>query len=1087
VTMAELRSRSNLTQTRRIAAVIGVVAILALGLEGASTQWDLLALVAFVALTVAVVVGFVESWSKPPATEHRDATSSEPSNFVNGRRWLVAFMAVALGAIVAIQIWFAPGTAVAGGDVTFPNGLAWLGRVFSPWAFSGANLGGPNLLRSHLPWGLLAGVVQSVGGSAELAQRIWYTLLFTGAGVAAVALLRTLGMRPLAAACGAYVYLFNGYVLGWVGVNSTHLAALAILPGILACVLAASKGTVRVSIGVILLAASAPIVGVASDNPPLVLVILLPVLLCPLLAGWLWGRAAAKRGLRVLAVGLPILTLASLYWVVPEALAYSSLGNPNFTPTTSWGFTEIRATLGNALWLNNAWAWGHPEYVPYATDYLVQPLALAKYLLPALAFAPLTFLKRDPGWISGVRVDLLRVSVAFAAVALVFVFLSTGTLPPGSLVFNLLYSLPGGVLLREPGRFLMLAALAYSVLIAVTATSIAALLHVTLRRSFAKDWLGSVRAAVARILPYGRERARLNADRPVLRLFVPLLPLTGTILLLASLVPAYPLMTGAVVPGQRANLPSTQVSLPVYWQRMFDDVNRDPTTGALLVLPPDDYYAMPYRFLYYGPDTFIVQSVARHVILPNPQGYIQRSPQLLAATAAVATNLLNSDDAAAARIITAMQSSLILVRGDIDPNSFLLPNRHIISPQSLSRALRASQHFTLVHREGPLELYRITDPVPGELASTPSFATVNTPSPDLSILSLFPAGTDLVTEAPEPGVPGVFALPDLSLWDVSAGKLSSSLQVPAVGWTYHLDELGAKGPGLTLTSAAVTGANQALTVSAALTSQNLVPNGDFSQGLWQPRVGNCAAFNPGTTLISASVVDGPQSLMAMRLSAAIDSACESKVLNWTSGPFLLRLKFRHIVGASPRLCLFDVGTGQCVSAPAIPTGSGWQQYQAVIVPGPNATGLRLYLYSDDAQTCQGGSCTASLTTNDYADVEAFSLPAAPRGVIVATPQKTASAAQLVVLRDTYSSDWQGPSGSRHVVVDGLFNGWVGSTATTDVSYGPGPLLTAATVVSPVTLVAVGVLGVRPAIPPTRRAGKRLFALVKHLRRSKRSL
>jgi hypothetical protein len=931
---------------------------------------------------------------------------------------------------------------------------------------------------------VLLGVVQSVGGSAELAQRIWYTLLFTGAGLAAVALLRTLGMRPLAAACGAYVYLFNGYVLSWIGINTNHLAALAILPAVLACVLAASKGTVRVSIAVILLAASAPAVGLASDNPPLVLVILLPALLCPLLAGWLWGRMAAKRGLRVLVLGLPILTLASLYWLVPAALAYSSLGNPSFTPITSWEFSEIRATLGNALWLNNAWAWGHPEYVPYANDYLVQPLAMAKYLLPALAFAPLAFLKRDPARLRGAGVDLLAVSVVSAAVALVFVFLSTGTTPPGSVVFNLLYSLPGGVLLREPGRFLMLAALAYSVLIAVSATYVTVLLHGKLRRSFAKDWLRSVTRAFRGLLPYGRQLGTRGVDRPVLRLFVPLVPVIGALLFVASLAPAYPLMTGAVVPGQRINLPPTHVSLPVYWQRMFDDINRDPTTGALLVLPPDDYYAMPYRFGYYGPDGFIVQSIARHVIVPNPQGYIQRSPALLAASAAVATNLMNLNDGAAARIISAMQSSLILVRGDIDPNAFLIPNRHITSPQSLSRVLRASQHFTPVRREGPLELYRVTDPVPNELATATSFVTVNTSSPDLSLLSLLPLGTDLVSEPPQQGVPAVFALPDLSLWDVSNGRLSSSLRVPAAGWTYQLDQLGGEAPGLTLTSAADTGGSQALTVGVALASQNLVPNGDFSQGLWQQRVGNCAAYHPGTQLIGASIVEGPQRQNAMRLSAGVDLACENTLLNWTGGPILLRLKFQHVVGAQPYLCLFDAGTGRCLAAPALPTGSGWQQYQAVILPGPFATGLRLYLYSPAAQSCQGGSCTTSQTTNDFADVQAFSLPAAPHAVVVATPEESGSAEHLVVLRDSYSPDWHGPSGGQHVLVDGLFNGWVGRAVSFEIGYGPGPLLTAATVVSLATLVGVAAVGVAPETPPTRRAIRKLVDFVRNRRRSR---
>src|SRR4029077_20206822 len=61
----------------------------------------------------------------------------------------------------------------------------------------------------------------------------------------------------------------------------------------------------------------------------------------------------------------------------------------------------------------------------------------------------------------------LPLASVFAAVALVFVLLATGTNPPAAPVFNAIFALPLGWLLREPTRFLMVAALAYAVLIGV--------------------------------------------------------------------------------------------------------------------------------------------------------------------------------------------------------------------------------------------------------------------------------------------------------------------------------------------------------------------------------------------------------------------------------------------------------------------------------------------------------------------------------------------------------------------------------------------------------------------------------------------
>ena len=60
-------------------------------------------------------------------------------------------------------------------------------------------------------------------------------------------------------------------------------------------------------------------------------------------------------------------------------------------------------------------------------------------------------------------------------------------------------------------------------------------------------------------------------------------------------------------------------------------VDAAPLSGAVLVLPPDDFYQMPYRWGYYGTDSFIPDLMNRPVLVPSGQGYSPASVQLLRA------------------------------------------------------------------------------------------------------------------------------------------------------------------------------------------------------------------------------------------------------------------------------------------------------------------------------------------------------------------------------------------------------------------------------------------------------------------------
>src|SRR6185437_5777807 len=104
----------------------------------------------------------------------------------------------------------------------------------------------------------------------------------------------------------------------------------------------------------------------------------------------------------------------------------------------------------------------------------------------------------------------------------------------------------------------------------------------------------------------------------------------------------------------RPVLPSSHVSVPVYWTAMASYLNRSAPPGNLLVLPEDDYYQMPYTWGYYGADTFIRDLITRHVVDAAGQGYAPAQHELMAAIHLVQRSVLAHDWPSVQRTLTAM-------------------------------------------------------------------------------------------------------------------------------------------------------------------------------------------------------------------------------------------------------------------------------------------------------------------------------------------------------------------------------------------------------------------------------------------------
>lgn len=974
-----------------MSALAGVFAVLSLGVLPSGPLADRLALVALVAFGFACILGWTHVLL-------RDATRQVQSGTLVAlarRPWIVAAIGIAVPAAVVIQSWFKPGTTIGTGDITPPDGTAWAARVFEPWVWSGSNLGEPSQLQLSLPWAVVLMGVHALGGDPGLAQRIWYTILFVFAGLSALALMAAFGIKPLNAAVGSAIYLLNPFVTSVVITYPNYMAAMGLLAGIPAILMFVGRGSLSASRAAGLIAVLSPVLGYTFLNPPLVGMIIGVAVGAALLTGWLNGSASGIRSLTSLLLSVPLTLAISAYWIVPAVIHLLDLHDNQLATLASWTWTEGRATLLNAFWLNTSWGWVHPEYFPYADKFDSLPLSILRFVIPAAAFGALALGKGTDSVAPGGE-RRMRLVLPLASVALIVVLLSTGTNPPGNVIFDRLYGLPLGWLLREPGRFLMLAALIYGILIAVV-------LEANVKRRLVDD-------LIARHMP------SISTGR-----LIALPAIVATVILIG-----FPVYTGAVVPDSRPLLPPAHIRLPSYWPQMASFVDGLPTKGAVLVMPPDDFYQMPYSWGYYGNEGFIPELFRRRVLIPNEQAYISTSQQLIGAVNLTAQAFLRHDWHQAESLVRTLDAPLVLLRRDLDTQSHARVIS-VASPADISSALHVAPNFILVRQIGQLELYMLSSPL-SETEYANEFVTVNTLTPDLRTLSFFPVGTALVSASPIQGIASAIQAPPLELWpqignelvwqpETRSGRTYRLAQLDASKLT-ALDHRGRYTEGLSGAQAVYEPSNQSA-VTVSVPARTAIVNGDFSQGLWDP-VGNCnAAPAQLPPHLNAQVVPAgaPNRLPALELSAERDSACESQLLSWRGGSMVISLKVQHVRGAPPRLCMWEIGANRCAAMPDLPSRLGWSSFQAAISPDQGTTSVRLYLYAD-------GNYPNTDTINRYADVHVVEVPSVPEFMLIAdAPSSEAASQQLAILHESAHPAWTA-SGGTHVLVDGLLNGWL---------------------------------------------------------------
>ena len=941
--------------------------------------------IGFVGLFAAALLLVTRRVSHPTII---DDSPAEPSRGT----WLWTIFILGECGALSVQSWFGSTTAIAGGDVAPPLGLAWIGRIFQSFGWSGSNLGAPSNNQTQLPWALVDELTHWLGGSGALAQRVWYTALVACIFMAAGSLARSLRFSPLAGVIVALVYFFNPTTMSFVGGNPVFLVTMVVIPA-LACALV-SYANARIALWKLcaIFVVAAPFVGFAYQNPPVVLMIVLTTAATPALIGARFGRTAAGRALYGAIVGGALLLGASTYWLVPALSSLSTVASGSLSTFSAWAFTESRTTLTNGFWLNTTWGWAYPLYYPFASQFSSFPFLLIPALVPLIAFGLLA-LRRIETRLGESRV---RFAGLISLFSLVVIFLSTGTRSPGNLLFDPLYHLPYGWLLREPGRFLIAVSLGF------------ALLNGLLVESFSGR--GVLPGRFLREGVTWRGRPMTFHKRAVV----------AGVAVIVALSSSFPLWTGAIIAGPREGFPSTHVVIPNYWNDLASYLNSSSAPrGTLLVLPPDDFYQMPYNW-YYGNDGFIPNLLDRHVVVPSAEGYAPSTVELLDAVRLEASTISKGQWGRASQLLSAMDTPVVLVRGDIDA---IFPDRSIDSPAKLSSRLAADPEMLLVHRNGPLSIYVIK---PKFWKPLRRFVTVNSTSPRLSELALVPAGTALVSSSPVAGHDAIFQLPVWSRWNLRGDVLTTSIDLPQ-GLRYNAKTLNTDGSKYVTTTfnPAPGGHLIDATLHVKVGSNSLVAVNATNHG-WGS-VGNCDDISKVTSsdVFSASSVSSgvPYGETALRLGASIDSACVAQKIRWSGGLLFLQLEDRNLNGATPRLCLWQEPSNSCALLAPLSSKPGWHRFTSVVAPMKGTTSMSLFLYAD----ALGNGTT---TINEYAGVTVHSIPLEIPPVVSALDERPSSNARLMVAATGYSTQWSGPTHALHVVVDGLRNGWIIRSSST---------------------------------------------------------
>jgi hypothetical protein len=583
---------------------------------------------------------------------------------------------IVVGAIclIASQTWTDLGSLLAFGDygpIGFLNPDVLWEKLVPMWNTYSDGLGGRNFTIVNVPILLMSRSMQAMGISGAMSQRVILTSLLTAQGLSMVYFLRAVWprSRSISRVAGGLFYVFNMFALFTIPglVQMTAFALLPLLAALMVKGFSSGEGKY-----VLLYAASSLPIGFVAANPPLVLVVGAGATLVALIFHVTSG-GSLRGGGRFALRAIPLVLLLNLWWMVPVVVSLGAGGATNIPVTPEeWDWTQVRNSISNLFTLNSNWAWPQQIYYPYSQPYESAVFKIGSYVPAVLAFGALatTLNRRRPpiAWL--------------ALTATLLLFLSKGVHPPFRDVSeSLLREIPGFWVLREPA----------SKLLPVVIFIFGILICISMDRAVEKSILARPRPSTV---------------------------LWGAIVVCGLLLPglAFPLLSGQFAWAERPVLPDGRISVPHYWHSMANAINSRPSSGALLVLPLSDFYAMPYSWGYYGPDAVPVELIRRPTILGSQLTYLSYGTKQSAPSEQLQQAIVEGNYAKVRWLLRSLGIRYLLVRADIDYEVLGQLGRSIPSAGSIQRVLDATDHIRVVDRIGPLTLYEVIEDA-GDLVS----------------------------------------------------------------------------------------------------------------------------------------------------------------------------------------------------------------------------------------------------------------------------------------------------------------------------------------------------------------------------------
>lgn len=837
-------------------------------------------------------------------------------------------------AAVACQTWFRPGRFIATGDIPPLLGSGMHDGSSALWGHSLGGAGSPSYQISGFMPALFSGAVERLGGSDLLAQRLLYTVLFTGAAVGVAYFAAAFTRRPAAVLVAGVVGAFNPFLMTTVP-NPITLLALAVSAALGGMVVRTASGRPTSPIW---FAAATLGWSYVAQNPPFLVLCVLWVVVMALFASALIGPGGTRRAMRLLLRATPWALVMNLWWLVPAAITLGGgAGVAAVTDVREWAWTHARSSLVNVLRLNAGWGWDYEAYFPYSSR-LDQPLLVAASLVVPMVCLSAPLLTRGRA---------RRTSAVLALGVLGVVLLGTGLHAPlGTMNQWLFDHVPGYWLFREPAAKLGVPlVLLYGALLALVTEAVL-------------------------------DRRRLRGSRQ--------LAVVGLVCTLAAVAASsYPLWTGRVIPDERSVLPSAHVNLPDEWRAAAEFVNAARQPGKALVLPLADFYQMPTTWGYYGTDV-IAESLVRRPAVTRPGGYLEASPGFRQLVEATEKALLLGDVALVPRLLQSLGVSHVLLRHDFDRD---FPGRRIPDPNRLASGLRDVPNLRMARPSPVVSVYEVG----GRTGLVQAYSNV------VEARGSLPAAL-VATAPPNQAVVAADRAPDRSRRWAWVGQADRSvLQLPSAGvyravvtaasTALYVVKSAASESGRSLSLSPVEGVSLG-TRELPVPGHNVIPlperavavrigdelvpisnvervvaaSGETPVELLGPTappspitsfgaVADCHAVDsrpPSVTGISVRAIEGEPT--GMELRARSHSACVSAELGRHTPGAAYRLRFEHrgVAGNPPRACLWQAGVDRCATLPPVERSAGWTGFDALVNPAPGTQGLTLFLYADGA-------------------------------------------------------------------------------------------------------------------------------------------